>query len=226
MSRLWQRRDEAAAAAPPEPLAPKFVEDSLSGAVVGGGDLRPPAEALPAGRQYSPYAGLPGGFDPSFSKALLSLPDAPEFVFSEEALMKRRSWSENLTYVTGVAYCAGSVGGGAAGAAAVLRSPLPVGAEGSLKLRVNRLLNGGGRAGRAAGNTAGVAGLLYSSLDSALSASRGTHDGWNTLAAGVGTGALYKLPAGARAAAVWGAGGGLLAGVGVLGGALVDRMLH
>ena len=35
-------------------------------------------------------------------------PLQPEFLFSEEALVHKRSWSENLTYYTGVGYLAGA----------------------------------------------------------------------------------------------------------------------
>lgn len=35
----------------------------------------------------------------------------PEFLFSEEALVHKRSWSENLTYYTGVGYLAGGRAG-------------------------------------------------------------------------------------------------------------------
>lgn len=169
-------------------------------------------------------AGLAGQFDPNISRALLELPDAPEFVFSEEAAVHRRTWSENLTYVTGVAYLAGALAGGAYGASRGFAAPLPGGAADSTKLRINRVLNSGGKAGRSLGNATGVAGLLYSSLDSLAGYARGTHDSVNTVLAGAGTGALYMAPAGARAAAVWGAGGALLGGLSVLGTKLVDSL--
>lgn len=35
----------------------------------------------------------------------------PEFLFSEEALVHKRSWSENLTYYTGMGYLAGGRAG-------------------------------------------------------------------------------------------------------------------
>lgn len=35
------------------------------------------------------------------------LPQQPEFLFSEEAAVHRRSWSENLTFYTGSGYLSG-----------------------------------------------------------------------------------------------------------------------
>ncbi len=35
------------------------------------------------------------------------LPKQPEFLFSEEASVHRRTWSENLTYYTGSGYLSG-----------------------------------------------------------------------------------------------------------------------
>ena len=65
-------------------------------------------------QQYNPYTGLGGPFDPNMSKALYSLSDSPEFLFDEERSMKRRSWSENLTFLTGVGYLGGTLAGGGA----------------------------------------------------------------------------------------------------------------
>jgi import inner membrane translocase subunit TIM23 len=191
--------------------------------------FRPPSDLLgsstaASGRLYSPYAGLAGTFDPTISRALMELPDAPEFVFSEEATMHRRTWSENLTYVTGVAYVAGALAGGAYGATRGVQAPLAAAAGESTKLRLNRVLNSSGKAGRTLGNTAGVAGLFFSSLDSLAGYARGTHDSLNTVLAGAGTGALYKAPAGPRAAAVWGAGGALFGVAAVAASAAIDRV--
>ena len=164
-------------------------------------------------RLYSPYAGLAGSFDPAISHTLMALPPAPEFLFTEEALVQQRSWSENLTFVTGVSYLAGAAAGGGLGVAAGLRVALPPGAE-STKLRLNRVLNHAGKGGRGMGNSAGVVGLLFSSLDSAVGGLRdGRRDSVGTVVAAAGTGALYKSPQGARAAAVWALGGAIVGGV-------------
>eukprot|EP01023_Acetabularia_acetabulum_P014821 TRINITY_DN17214_c0_g2_i2.p3 TRINITY_DN17214_c0_g2~~TRINITY_DN17214_c0_g2_i2.p3 ORF type:complete len:132 (-),score=11.75 TRINITY_DN17214_c0_g2_i2:882-1277(-) len=52
-------------------------------------------------RVYNPYDGLSAALDNRLRKDF-TLPNAPEFIFTEEASVKRRSWSENLTYYTGV----------------------------------------------------------------------------------------------------------------------------
>jgi len=110
----------------------------------------------------------------------------PEFLFAEEAAVHRRSWSENLTYYTGAGYLAGAAAGGSQGAAAALRAgpqsmaTAGAGGAGGLggaggaavftdtpRLRINRLLNTAGRAGRGAGNAAGALGLLFSATESA-----------------------------------------------------------
>jgi import inner membrane translocase subunit TIM23 len=234
MSRFWRKSDDSAAAPAPQqppPSAPPAFDAAVSGTTLDSDAWRPPADmagssVATGSRMYSPYAGLAGQFDPSISRALMELPDAPEFVFSEEALVHRRTWSENLTYVTGVAYLAGALAGGAYGATQGLRQPLPPGAGESNKLRVNRVLNAGGKAGRTLGNSAGVAGLLFSSLDSFAGHMRETHDSWNTIIAGAGTGALYKAPAGPRAAAGWGGAGALLGVGGVVANAAVERLLR
>jgi hypothetical protein len=41
-------------------------------------------------------------------KAVFQLPEGPEFVFQEEAVTKRRGWSENLQFYTGVGYLGGA----------------------------------------------------------------------------------------------------------------------
>jgi import inner membrane translocase subunit TIM23 len=156
--------------------------------------------------------------------AAARLPPSPEFLFSEEALVHQRTWSENLTFVTGVCYLGGAAAGGALGAAAGLRVPLPAGSEG-WKMRANRVLNHGGKQGRLLGNSGGVAGLLFSSLDSGLAAARGgRRDGAGTVAAAAATGALFKGPQGVRAASVWAAAGALAGGAYVAGSALADAL--
>lgn len=39
---------------------------------------------------------------------MYKLPKQPEFLFAEEAAVHKRSWSENLTYYTGVGYLSGA----------------------------------------------------------------------------------------------------------------------
>jgi hypothetical protein len=41
-------------------------------------------------------------------KAVFQLPEGPEFVFQDEAVAKRRGWSENLQFYTGLGYLGGA----------------------------------------------------------------------------------------------------------------------
>lgn len=61
----------------------------------------------PSGRIYNPYEGLNTALDGRSLKGGYQLPSQPEFLFSEEATVHRRSWSENLTYYTGTGYLTG-----------------------------------------------------------------------------------------------------------------------
>ena len=236
MSRFFGRREE------PKTTPPEAGDGGQGGrlggesgrgaAATSGGTLASPrggvAANSPGGsRLYNPYSGLPGAFDPAFSRALLELPERPEFVFSEEAAVQQRTWSEHLTFVTGVAYLGGALAGGVYGAASGATSVLQIRDSATpqerRKLRINRVLNAGGKSGRTLGNAAGVLGLLYSSLDSATSYARGgAHDGWNPVVAGAGAGALYMSPVGLRAAAVWGGAGALLGALSAAASALTD----
>ena len=64
-----------------------------------------------AERLYNPYEGLSTAIDSraGLPRNLYRLPEQPEFLFSEEAGVHKRSWSENLTYYTGLGYLAGIV---------------------------------------------------------------------------------------------------------------------
>ena len=62
-----------------------------------------------AERLYNPYEGLSTALDAraGLPRNLYRLPEQPEFLFSEEAGVHKRSWSENLTYYTGLGYLSG-----------------------------------------------------------------------------------------------------------------------
>lgn len=92
-----------------------------------------------------------------------------------------------------------------------------------MKLKVNRILNASGHAGRKIGNRAGVIGLLYAGMESGMVAVRDTDDIINSVVAGLGTGALYKAAAGPRSAAVAGAIGGIAVGLAVTGKQVLKR---
>ncbi|MCO5550506.1 hypothetical protein L7F22_003993 [Adiantum nelumboides] len=175
------------------------------------------------GRFYNPYSQYHGtAFDPKAVNKLYRLPSSPEFLFPEEAAMQRRNWSENLTYYTGCGYLSGAIFGGTLGMVDGIRAA----EEGdTLKLRVNRVLNGSGHRGRSYGNKLGVMGLLYAGLESGIVHYRGTDDILNSIAAGLGTGALFRVAAGPRAAAFAGAIGGIAAATVVSGKHAMKRYL-
>lgn len=156
-------------------------------------------------RLYNPYKDLEVPI-----RNLYQLPTSPEYLFVEEARRKRRSWGENLTFYTGCGYLAGAVGGAGVGFVEGVKS---FETGDSVKLRVNRILNSSGHAGRSWGNRLGVIGLLYAGIESGIEAARDTDDVWNSVAAGLGTGALYRAARGVRSAAVAGAVGGVVVGV-------------
>ncbi|KAL6996299.1 hypothetical protein U1Q18_006432 [Sarracenia purpurea var. burkii] len=166
-------------------------------------------------RLYNPYQDLQVPI-----QNLYKLPTSPEFLFQEESLAQRRSWGENLTYFTGTGYLAGSIVGAGKGIVEGVKASEP---SDTVKLRVNRILNASGHAGRRFGNRAGVIGLLYAGMESGMVAIRDTDDVVNSVVAGLGTGALYKAASGPRSAAVAGAIGGVVVGLAVTGKQLLKR---
>ncbi|QCE07417.1 mitochondrial import inner membrane translocase subunit TIM23-2 [Vigna unguiculata] len=168
-------------------------------------------------RLYHPYQDLNVPI-----QKLYNLPTAPEHLFSEEAARTHRSWGDNLQYYTGTAYLSGAIIGAARGTVQGLRE-----AESgdSLKIRLNRILNSGGHAGRKLGNSLGVLGLIFAGLESGMIHARGTDDLVNSAIAGLGTGALYRAAAGPRSAAIAGAIGGIAAAVAVGGKQALKRYI-
>ncbi|PWA42585.1 Mitochondrial inner membrane translocase subunit Tim17/Tim22/Tim23/peroxisomal protein PMP24 [Artemisia annua] len=160
-------------------------------------------------RLYNPYQdlNLP-------TQTLYKLSTSPEYLFQEESIAQRRSWGENLTYYTGIGYLSGAVFGARKGSIEGVKA-FEIGD--TLKLRVNRVLNAGSLSGRMIGNRAGVIGLLYAGMESGMVAVRDVDDVFNSLAAGLGTGALFKVASGVRSAAFAGAIGGIAVGVAVAG---------
>ncbi|XP_034682646.1 mitochondrial import inner membrane translocase subunit TIM23-2-like [Vitis riparia] len=166
-------------------------------------------------RVYHPYQDLQVPI-----QNLYNLPTSPEYLFDEESLHQRRSWSENLQYYTGSGYLSGAIIGGAKGSIEGIRAAE---AGDTLKLRVNRVLNSGGQTGRRFGNSMGVLGLIFSGLESGMIHWRDTDDMLNSVFAGLGTGAMYRAAAGPRSAAIAGAIGGLAAGAAVAGKQVMKR---
>ncbi|KAL6539237.1 hypothetical protein OROGR_011886 [Orobanche gracilis] len=166
-------------------------------------------------RLYNPYQdlGLP-------AQTLYNLPTSPEFLFQEESIDKRRSCSENLTYYTGIGYLAGATTGAVKGFSTGVKAIEP---SDTLKLKINRILNGSVHDGGRVGNRSGIIGLMYAGLESGIVAARGTDDVINSVVAGLGTGALYKAAAGPRSAALAGAIGGVVVGLAVTGKQVLKR---
>lgn len=182
-----------------------------------------PGNTSEEGRFYNPYAEYQGtSFDPRSINKLYRLPSSPEFLFPEEAAVQRRNWSENLTYYTGCGYLVGALTGGSLGIFDGMRAAEK---DDTLKLRVNRVLNGSGHRGRTYGNKLGIVGLLYAGMESTIVHYRGTDDILNSIAAGLGTGAMFRVAAGPRAAAFAGAVGGIAAGAAVAGKHVFKRYL-
>ncbi|KAF6153703.1 hypothetical protein GIB67_000936 [Kingdonia uniflora] len=151
---------------------------------------------------------------------IYNLPTTPEYLFQEESQVQRRSWGENLTYYTGIGY----LGGATLGATKGFLEGVNASEKGdTMKLRVNRMLNASGQAGRRVGNRVGVIGLLYAGLESGVVAVRDTDDMVNSVVAGLGTGVLFRAAKGVRSAAVAGAIGGIMAGAAVAGKQAVKR---
>ena len=89
-------------AQPSQQSAPELLDLPSLGS---SGDQDAPGST---GRFYNPYEGLNTAVDGRSLKAAYRLPQQPEFLFSEEAPVHRRSWSENLTYYTGTGYVTGA----------------------------------------------------------------------------------------------------------------------
>lgn len=146
----------------------------------------------------SPYLNI----DPSY----LTKDGGAEFVFAADS-QKKRGWGERMFSSIGMAYMTGLTFGGSWGLYEGLRNP-----DGrTMKLRVNSVLNGMTRRGPFLANSLGVVALMYCSVNTAMEKARGTEDMYNSVAAAVTTGALFKSTAGVRAVAFAGSLGGSLA---------------
>ncbi|KAH7547138.1 mitochondrial import inner membrane translocase subunit TIM23-2 [Ziziphus jujuba] len=169
----------------------------------------------PNTRLYDPYRDLQVP-----SRYLYQLPTSHEFVFVEEAKRQRRSWGDNITFYTGTSCLGGAVAGGASGFVTGVKSFEP---GDTTKLRITRILNASGHTGRAWANRLGVIGLMYAAVEGGVNAVRDSDDVWNSVAAGLATGALYRAARGVRSAAVAGALGGALVGVAVTAKQVLKR---
>lgn len=146
----------------------------------------------------SPYLNL----DTSF----LNQDGGAEFVFAEDST-KKRGWGERMFSSIGTSYMAGLAIGGVWGFAEGVRSPDGL----TAKLRINSVLNGCTRRGPFLANSLGVVSLMYGCTNTAIEKVRGVEDEYNSIAAAVTTGVLFKSTGGPRAIAIAGSLGGGLA---------------
>ena len=99
-------------AGPPEQLSevPSTSQPELLSEAVPAAAGSLDGDSEEAVRFYNPYEGLSRALDSRGGiKGTYKLPQHPEFLFSEEATVHRRSWTENLTYYTGTGYLSGEV---------------------------------------------------------------------------------------------------------------------
>uniref|UniRef100_A0A383W644 Mitochondrial import inner membrane translocase subunit TIM22 n=1 Tax=Tetradesmus obliquus TaxID=3088 RepID=A0A383W644_TETOB len=149
----------------PEEEAPAAAESTTSSS--SREMLRDPAASLggfePPNRLYDPYADIStamGG-----RRAAFQLPEGPEFVFQEEAAARRRGWTENLQFYTGIGYLGGGATGFAIGGYRYLNLPADQ-AFSTAKLKANRLINTSGSLGKRMACSSAILGLYFSTSES------------------------------------------------------------
>ncbi|KAI0565082.1 Tim17/Tim22/Tim23/Pmp24 [Gracilaria domingensis] len=131
-----------------------------------------------------------------------------EYVFAEDyAATRKKGWGEQLTYLAGCSYLGGATLGGLYG----LKTALAESSGRPFRLRLNAILNGVGKRGSLLANSAGVLALAFSLTESGLYTYRSEDDMLNYALAGGVAGGMFRSTAGARAAAVSGLAGALVA---------------
>ena len=151
----------------PGPSPPREVLQSLPEEVPDFAAEKPLKDEKPSGKLYDPYAGLSGAL--RGKRSALRLPEEPEYLFIEQAKQKRRSWSENLCYYTGMGYGMGALSGGGYGLMQLIANKPEIAID-SHRVRLNRFLNLTGRTGRSFGNAFGVLGLFFATFESSITA--------------------------------------------------------
>ncbi|GIL96930.1 hypothetical protein Vretimale_2645 [Volvox reticuliferus] len=121
------------------------------------------AISAPQGKLYNPYEGLAAQV--GTTKHVFRLPDGPEFVFEEEASVRRRDWTQHLQFYCGGGYLAGGVVGVATGLYNFAVDKPEIVTD-TLKLKTNRFLNTAGSFARPFSNSCGILGLYFSGLES------------------------------------------------------------
>ncbi|XP_046858417.1 mitochondrial import inner membrane translocase subunit tim23-like [Xenia sp. Carnegie-2017] len=171
----------------------RYGEDMSSNNSAYGVPVNPNTSAL------SPYLSI----DPSYLQQ-----GGAEFVFPTDH-KKTRTWGERMFSGIGSSYLTGLVAGGSWGLYEGLRNP-----DGrTFKLRMNSVLNGCTRRGPFVANSLGVLALMYSTLDYGIGKLRDKEDEYNSIAAAISTGLIFKSTAGIRAMGIAAAVGGSLATV-------------
>lgn len=154
-------------------------------------------------RQIDPALISPGSSIRSRSTA-----PTVDYVFADDyKSFRKKSGTEQLTYLAGSAYLTGALIGGSRGcyqglAASVGKPP---------KLRLNAVLNATGKQGALLANAFGVLALAFSLSESAIYNYSSDETMGNYALAGATAGALYKSTRGGRVAAIWAVGGAALA---------------
>lgn len=198
------------------PQSPEADAEPTTSAAAGSSEvLKDTAPTLaafqqPSNRLYDPYEGISSAL--GGKKAVFQLPEGPEFVFQDEAVAKRRGWSENLQFYTGLGYLGGGATGFAIGGYRYLNLPADP-AFTTLKLKTNRLINTSGSIGRRMACSSAVLGLYFSISESYLTdlADGRVPDDLCTMAAGFVSAGLFRSPRGPKAAAIAGTVGALAA---------------
>ena len=86
------------------PLSSMMPSFPAAGAGMGGGGS---GGGGPAQRLYDPYEGISQSAM-GVRKQMFKLPQQPEFLFEEEAAVRRRGWGENLQFYVGLGYITGT----------------------------------------------------------------------------------------------------------------------
>lgn len=131
-----------------------------------------------------------------------------DYVFADDYKdVRKKSSTEQLTYLTGGSYLLGSLAGASMGMA----QAIPESAGKPARLRVNAILNAVAKRGTNLGNACGVLALAFSLSESILYNYTQDETIVNYAAAGAISGALFKSTRGIRPAGIWGLGGACLA---------------
>ncbi|KAJ1915255.1 Mitochondrial import inner membrane translocase subunit tim23 [Mycoemilia scoparia] len=127
----------------------------------------------------------------------LSLDDS--LTIGQNGEIAGRSWSDDLCYGTGTLYLTGLTTGGLWGFIEGLKNP---NVSKNFNIRLNTLLNSITRRGPFVGNSCGIIGLYYNSINAIITAQRGVKDSYGSIGAAALSGLLFKATAGPRSAII------------------------